>query len=93
MVMGLLPMDWPGVDPEAVQAVNQQYAEVAWRRGAAYVNCGNHLDPTSTRQFVDGLHPQPHTQLVVLRCLRAALHPYLPSKEAAAPSAEPAPAL
>jgi lysophospholipase L1-like esterase len=77
VVLGLLPTSWRGVGEDVVPQTNEQYAELAARHGAAYVDCGADLDPTDPYLFKDGLHPASMGQDIFLSCVRLQLQRYL----------------
>ncbi|KAI3424325.1 hypothetical protein D9Q98_009878 [Chlorella vulgaris] len=76
VVAGLLPTVHEGVRPDAVRDTNTAYSALAQRQGAAYVACGQDLDPSDTGLFGDGLHPAGVGQDLFLSCLRVATQPY-----------------
>ncbi|PSC74692.1 hypothetical protein C2E20_2453 [Micractinium conductrix] len=78
-VMALLPTTWADVGP-----TNDEYAELAVRRGIPFVDCSDLLDPTDPSQFGDGIHPVAKGQALVTSCLRAALAPWLGEQPGAA---------
>ena len=76
--MAVLPTTFPRwADAALVADAHQRYAELAARRGTAFLDCGRGLDPADTALFADGLHPKRAGLHVLLACMRKGLQPLL----------------
>jgi hypothetical protein len=76
--MAVLPttvLRW--ADAALVADANRRYAELARRRGAAFLDCGRGLDPENTTLFADGLHLKREGLQLLLACMRTGLQPLL----------------
>lgn len=71
-VMALLPNVHLDTRP-----TSRKYRELAKRQGVLYVDCGKGMNAANKGEFKDGTHPTAAGQDAILKCLRAAVQPYL----------------
>lgn len=66
-----------------VADINKQYAQVAARQGATFIDCGSKINMADKKMSTDGTHPTAAGHEKLLPCIRAAMNlPSIPPKTA-----------